>query len=213
MSDRSLLALLGLAAVALALTMTAGRRVSSAYAAEASSATDAPLRAGVGGQSLLLAAQQNAKADIKRETPTVREIGVEELKQLLQRDPKQARPLLVNFWATWCEPCREEFPDLVRLDTEFRARGLDFVVISLDDVGDIKTTVPEFLIKMRARMPAYLLNAPEPDTAIKAVDAEWSGALPATFLFDSRGQVVYKRLGRIKPEELRAAIKTVTSDK
>lgn len=73
--------------------------------------------------------------------------------------------------------------------------------------------VPEFLVKMGARMPAYLLNAPDSDAAIKAVDAEWTGALPATFLFDAQGRIAYKRLGRIKPAELRAAIKTVTSDK
>ncbi|MGZ5437975.1 MAG: thioredoxin domain-containing protein, partial [Pyrinomonadaceae bacterium] len=46
----------------------------------------------------------------------IRQIDLDGLKKLLQPDAKDARPLLVNFWATWCDPCREEFPDLVKID-------------------------------------------------------------------------------------------------
>lgn len=141
----------------------------------------------------------------------VSEVDAAGLKKLLQRDAAQAHPLLVNFWATWCEPCREEFPDLVKIDAEYRSRGLEFITISLDDATDIKTTVPKFLKEMRAQMPSYLLNASEPETAINEVDPAWSGGLPATFLFDAQGKIVFKQLGRIKPAELRQAIeKAVT---
>lgn len=145
--------------------------------------------------------------------PAVREIDVAGLKKLLARDDKPKRPLLVNFWATWCEPCRAEFPDLVKIDGEYRRRGLDFIAVSIDDVAEINTTVPQFLKEMRATMPAYLLNTPEPEAAIAYVDPQWSGSLPATFLYDTQGKIVFKHLGRIKPEELRAAIKTVIRDK
>ena len=144
---------------------------------------------------------------------TVREMDVAALKKLLERDPKQPRPLLVNFWATWCEPCRLEFPDLVRIDTDYRARGLEFVTISLDDTTDIKTTVPQFLKEMKASMPAYLLNVPEPEEAIAVVDKTWGGALPATFLFDPHGQIAFKQMGRVKVGELRAALEKVLSEK
>jgi hypothetical protein len=66
---------------------------------------------------------------------------------------------------------------------------------------------------MRARMPAYLLNTLEPEAAIAYIDPQWTGSLPATFLYDAQGKVVYKHLGRIKPDELRAALKTVISEK
>src|SRR5882762_11230191 len=93
--------------------------------------------------------------------PVVREIDTDALKALLKRDSQ--RPLLVNFWATWCDPCRDEFPDLVKIDEDYRSKGLDFIAISLDDPPDIKTEVPKFLRQMHATMPAYLLNAdPEP---------------------------------------------------
>src|SRR5258707_2977419 len=61
------------------------------------------------------------------ETAGVREIDLDGLKKLIQRDPKDTRPLLINFWATWCDSCREEFPDLVKIDADYRAKGLNFV--------------------------------------------------------------------------------------
>ncbi|MEK6282469.1 MAG: TlpA disulfide reductase family protein [Acidobacteriota bacterium] len=134
----------------------------------------------------------------------VKAIDLEGLKVVLKRDA--SRPLLVNFWATWCDPCREEFPDLVKIDNEYRSKGLDFIAISLDDLAEIKTEVPKFLRAMGAKMPAYLLNVSDPEPAIKLVDPQWSGALPATVLYNGKGEIVFKYFGRVKPDELRAAI-------
>jgi hypothetical protein len=83
------------------------------------------------------------------------------------------------------------------------------VTVSLDDMTDIKTSVPEFLDKMNATMPAYLLNASDPEPAINLVDKRWQGDLPATFLFNEKGEVVYKHIGRVNTAELRAAIEKV----
>src|SRR6267142_1744155 len=133
-----------------------------------------------------------------------RAINAEEMQALLKRDG--ARPLLVNYWATWCDPCRAEFPDLVKIDNQYRPKGLDFIAITLDDLADLKTAVPKFLRLMNARMPVYLLNVPDPEPAINSVDKEWGGALPATFLYNNKGEVVYKHFGRVKTDELRTAI-------
>jgi thiol-disulfide isomerase/thioredoxin len=137
-------------------------------------------------------------------SPSVTEIDTDQLKSLLKRDAQ--RPLLVNFWATWCDPCRDEFPDLVKIDTDYRSKGLDFIAVSLDDLKDINTEVPKFLRTMNAHMPTYLLNVPDPEVPIKAVDREWGGALPATFLYDAKGNIAYRHFGRIGPEQLRAEI-------
>lgn len=153
--------------------------------------------------------KKKATGDTKVEAITVEELDEAALARLLRPEGATAEraPLLVNFWATWCDPCREEFPDLVKIDDDYRPRGLQFITISLDDVSDIKTSVPEFLTRMRARRaPAYLLNANDPETAILGVDKDWRGELPATFLFDRTGQLVFTHKGRIKPAELRAAI-------
>ncbi|MCA1816799.1 MAG: TlpA family protein disulfide reductase, partial [Acidobacteria bacterium] len=136
---------------------------------------------------------------------------LEGLKKLLQRgdDASKARPLLVNFWATWCDPCRAEFPDLVKVNNDYKDRGLEFVVVSGDEVSEIKTGVPKFLSDMKATMPAYLLNVPDMEAAINTVDATWGGEMPATFLFDKSGQIVFKHFGRVDPKELRAALDKV----
>ena len=138
-------------------------------------------------------------------------ISADEMQQLLKRN--DGRPLLVNYWATWCDPCRDEFPDLVKIDKDYRAKGLDFIAISLDDLADIKTAVPKFLRQMNAKMPVYLLNVADPEPVINGVDREWGGAMPATFLYNSKGEVVYKRFGRIKTDELRSAIEKLVGSK
>jgi thiol-disulfide isomerase/thioredoxin len=138
-------------------------------------------------------------------TDDVREIDLEGLKKILQRDPKDTRPMLINFWATWCDGCREEFPDLVKIDNDYRDK-INFVSVTLDEVTEIKTAVPEFLKVMKAKMPVVLLNVKDPEPAIHAVDATWDGALPATYLYDKDGKVVFRYFGAIKPAELRAAI-------
>lgn len=138
-------------------------------------------------------------------------INAEEMQVLLRRDGN--RPLLVNYWATWCDPCRDEFPDLVKIDEQYRGKGLDFIAITLDDLADLNTAVPKFLREMKAKMPVYLLNVADPEPAINSVDPKWSGALPATFLYNNKGEVVYKHFGRVKTDELRAAIEKLVGSK
>lgn len=159
-------------------------------------------------------AQQAGKQESAAKTEeafAVRELDLEGLKKILPPgEAKEAGPLLINFWATWCEPCREEFPDLLKIEADYKKRGLRVVLISLDDVEEIKTSVPQFLREMRAtHLASYLLNVPDPEPAIKAVDAEWHGALPATFVFDPQGKLVFKHTGRIKPAELRSALDAI----
>ena len=129
------------------------------------------------------------------------------LKELLSQ--QRQKPLLVNFWATFCDPCRDEFPDLVKIDKDYRAQSLEFFTVSLDDMTDINTEVPKFLDLMKAKMPAYLLNVNDPEPAINMVDQRWRGDLPATFLYNEKGELVYRHIGRVNTAELREAIDKV----
>ena len=154
-------------------------------------------------------AQKRKGRDTKprKPLPVVSPIDLEAFKGLLTQ--QREHPLLVNFWATFCDPCRDEFPDLVQIDKDYRPRSLEFVTVSLDDVSELKNEVPKFLDSMKATMPAYLLNIPDPEPAINFVDSKWRGDLPATYLYNEKGEVVYKHIGRIKTDELREAIEKV----
>ena len=157
--------------------------------------------------SLAVPAQKPKSAATKPAKPVVSPIDTAALKGLLTQ--QREHPLLVNFWATFCDPCRDEFPELVKIDRDYRPRDLDFVTVSLDDVSDIKTEVPKFLAAMKATMPAYLLDTLDPEPAINLVDPKWRGDLPATFLYNEKGEVVYKHIGRVDIAELREAIDKV----
>jgi thiol-disulfide isomerase/thioredoxin len=146
--------------------------------------------------------------------PKVTEIKEADLKSLLGAGAGRERPLLVNFWATWCVPCREEFPDLVEIRGRYSPDTLDFVLVSLDDPSDIGKSVPEFLAEARAAaFPSYILNADDSDAAINLVDPTWSGELPATFLYDRSSALVFKHKGRVKPAELRDALDEALKEK
>ena len=179
--------------------------------------TAAILVGGSGGTQKEVPPRPSAPQPGKSDTPAppkVTEIDETALKSLLGAGAGRARPLLINFWATWCGPCREEFPDLIKIRGQYDESRLDFVLVSLDDPLDIDKAVPEFLSEQRATaFPSYLLHAADDSVAINLVDPTWSGELPATFVYDRSGSVVFKHKGRIKPAELRAALDAALKDK
>jgi thiol-disulfide isomerase/thioredoxin len=145
------------------------------------------------------------RARLASNLPKVTQIDTVALQNLLKRDGENAKPLLINFWATWCDPCREEFPDLVKIDADYKGK-IDFITISLDYLSEINGDVPKFLAQMKAGMPAYLLKTENEGEAIALVSKDWQGGLPFTILFDASGKEAYLRQGKIKVETVRAEI-------
>ena len=99
----------------------------------------------------------------------------------------EARVVLVNVWATWCQPCLEEFPDLLRIEREYRGRGVKLILVS----GDFDTEVPnvvKFLSRQGVDFPTYIKAGSDMEF-INTMNSEWSGALPATFVYDGGGHL------------------------
>ncbi len=117
----------------------------------------------------------------------------------------KGKVVLVNFWATYCVPCRKEMPQLVALEARLRARGFQFVTISADE-PEQQAAAGMFLDKIKVPAPAYIRTAKDDDKFIAMVDGKWNGALPAMFLYDRQGRKVKSFFGEADLKTVTAAI-------
>lgn len=108
----------------------------------------------------------------------------------------RGRPLLLNFWATWCPPCVDELPLLDTFYREQQPRGWQVVGLAIDQ----PSSVQEFLAKHSVRFPILMsgLNG----TELGRLFGNESGGLPFTVVLDPAGQVLHRKLGRVSPQEL-----------
>ena len=97
--------------------------------------------------------------------------------------------LLINVWATWCIPCREEFPDLVKLADKYR-RELEIIAISVDYEDEIETKVKPFLDENNVNFKVHLNGFKKDEEIIDFFNKEWNGALPGTFIYNKKGKQV-----------------------
>ena len=144
---------------------------------------DFGLSAGRAATALLLLAGTVAAADAPR---VAGEIDAKGLARAIARE--NGKVVLVNFWATWCVPCREEFPDLVRLEKDYRDRGLSVLGVSTDFDKQLPA-VEKFLAKNRPEFPNYHKKSGGDDQEfIEAVDAKWGGELPFSVVYGPDGK-------------------------
>ena len=112
----------------------------------------------------------------------------------------RGRVLVVNFWATWCAPCREEIPEFVRMQERYGARGLQFVGIAIDQPDKVGDFAREFGINY----PVLLGGL---DTvALMREAGNRMGVLPFTLVLDRQGNVAMRHPGEIKEAQLEAII-------
>ena len=94
---------------------------------------------------------------------------------------KSNKAVLLNFWATWCPPCREEIPDLIRLQNEYGQKG--FTVLGID-VGESPTKVSSFMNKMGINYPVLLDRDQQVATRYGIV------GIPTSYLVSSDGKII-----------------------
>jgi len=113
---------------------------------------------------------------------------------------RRGEVMLVNFWATWCPPCREETPDLVALQQRYGSQGFTVVGISMDT--NPREVVPGFARKFKVNYP-MMVPAPG-STLADAIDS-----LPTSFLLDRSGRVANSFVGQVSSEELAGQIEAL----
>jgi thiol-disulfide isomerase/thioredoxin len=113
--------------------------------------------------------------------------------------------LVVNFWATWCEPCREEFPDLLAIAQMYQKRPFQLVTVSTN-YPDEQKAVQRFLEEEHAVTRNLIFGGTDPYQLIAAFDKAWSGGVPFTMVIGLDGEVLYKSLGTMDALEIRRTL-------
>ena len=113
--------------------------------------------------------------------------------------------VLVNFWATWCVPCREEYPDLVRLQNELAPRGFRILAVSTDFASQ-RAAVDSFLDSMKPGFPNYWKKSGGEQAFIESVDRDWGGELPFSVLYSRDGARLKSLSGKHSYDDYRREV-------
>lgn len=108
----------------------------------------------------------------------------------------RGRPIVLNFWATWCPPCLKEMPDLDRLHGVHAAQGLQVVGLAVDG----PTPVRQFLARQPVRFAIGLAGLDGTELSRRLGNS--NGGLPFTVVFDGQGRLRHRKLGQTSYEEL-----------
>lgn len=117
----------------------------------------------------------------------------------------KGKVVLVDFWATWCVPCRKEMPEVAKLEAKLKARGFVVVPISADEPEN-EAAARDFLTKSGIKNQGYLKAPKDDDAFIRAIDPKWSGELPALVLYDKTGKKVQIWKGETAITTIEAAV-------
>ena len=112
----------------------------------------------------------------------------------------RGKVIVVNFWATWCEPCRDEMPEFVREQKELGPRGLQFVGIAVDQPDKVERFANELQLNYPALIGGY--DAVELSVSM----GNRLAALPFTIVIDRQGRVAQTHLGPVKKQQFRATL-------
>ncbi|TAE85242.1 MAG: TlpA family protein disulfide reductase [Bacteroidetes bacterium] len=113
---------------------------------------------------------------------------------------------VINFWATWCKPCVAELPVFEKLGAEYAESNVKVLLVSTDMRKELNARLKSFVTEKQLKQQVLLMNEVNADKWINQVNADWSGAIPATWII--RGKTGFANFveGEMNEEELRAIL-------
>jgi thiol-disulfide isomerase/thioredoxin len=142
--------------------------------------------------------------------PEIRKVDANRILKLIRE--AKAEVVVVNVWATWCMPCREEFPDLLRLRKEYADRGLDLILVSGDFSDDWQDQVGSFLRSKGVDFVTYIKEGDDM-RFINTLNRQWSGALPATLFYGPEGRLRDFWEGKADYARMKSAVEDILQNK
>lgn len=125
----------------------------------------------------------------------------------------RGKPVLVTFWATWCEPCRDEFPMVAALAKQYAPQGLAVFGVSLDDDSDLNV-VRRFLAEYQPEFPNYRQKPGiDVDAFYHGVNPAWTGTMPETIFYGRDGNIVGHFIGGQSRGTFERAINVILATK
>jgi thiol-disulfide isomerase/thioredoxin len=141
--------------------------------------------------SLLFSCKKEAIKVANKTVTSVKTYTYNELKPLLEK--QDSKTYVINFWATWCAPCVKELPAFEKLNKEYAAKNVEVILVSLDFPKQVEKRLLPFINKKNLQSKVVLLDDVNEDVWIKEIDSTWSGALPATLIYSSKGRKFYEQ--------------------
>jgi thiol-disulfide isomerase/thioredoxin len=123
---------------------------------------------------------------------------------------RHGKMLLLNIWATWCQPCVEEFPDLIKLAQSDTL--VEVVGISVDYPDEIHSKVIPLLEKLHVPFKIFIAKVEKQEDFMKAVDTTWSGAIPVTHIYDRNSRKQFSLVGSGTFELFKKKTKAITKE-
>ncbi|MFO7656140.1 MAG: TlpA family protein disulfide reductase [Bacteroidales bacterium] len=129
------------------------------------------------------------------EIPENKEIKVLDFKNLEPRlHFNNDTTYIINFWATWCIPCRKELPDFEQVNSEYRDKNVKVLLVSLDFIEDIEKSLLPFIDKYNLQSEILVLDDVNSNHWIPRVDPGWNGNIPATLIYNKNYREFFPHL-------------------
>ena len=121
----------------------------------------------------------------------IEEINFDGLDLLLNKNDDKT--YVINFWATWCKPCVEELPAFQKLYETYKANNVEVILVSLDFKNQVEARLIPFIKKHKLQPKVVLMVDPDQNTWIPEVSPDWSGAIPATIIYNKNNRKFYEQ--------------------